>query len=207
MSSQQASLTEQEKIKHLITTYPLATIIIQSQNNLQAHHIPMHLVTTSEGNTVLQGHIARANPMWKTKPHSALVLFHGPDTYITPSYYPSKAVNGRAVPTWNYVAVHIQGSIRFVDDAKWCLQAVSHLSNMMETSRTQPWSIDDAPEDYLNQLIQAVIGLEITLDACTLKAKVSRNQTTENRQGVIDGLRTDSTSSHAQVMADWIANR
>ncbi len=204
MSFPLLSLTEQAQVKTIITTYPLATIVVPSSTSLQAVHIPLHCIEKPDGSLVLQGHLARHNPLYTLRSLQALVLFQGPTHYITPSYYPSKAIDGRAVPTWNYVAVHIQGSLHFIDEAAWCLQTMSRLSDQMEAERTEPWAVTDAPPDYVHQLLKAVVGLEITIDNCTLKAKVSRNQSASNQQGVIDGLQSENTP-HACAMATWVA--
>lgn len=203
MSFSLLSLSEQAQVKTILTTYPLATIIVSAAESLQAIHLPLLWLDQPDGSLVLQGHLARHHPLFQQRAQQALVLFQGPSHYITPSYYPSKAVDGRAVPTLNYVAVHLQGSLQFIEDAAWCFNTMSRLYHQMEATQPEPWAVADAPPAYINQQLQAVVGLEIRIDQCSLKAKVSRNQSAVNQQGVIQGLQSENTS-HADAMADWM---
>nr|WP_321241239.1 FMN-binding negative transcriptional regulator [uncultured Tolumonas sp.] len=204
MSFSQLSLTEQAQVKTILTTYPLATLVVSAAGSQQAVHIPLLWQEKPDGNLVLQGHLARHNPLFTQRAQQALVLFQGPSHYITPNYYPSKAVDGRAVPTWNYVAVHLQGSLHFIEDAAWCLNVMSRLSHQMEATQPDPWAVADAPPDYVNRQLKAVVGLEIAIDQCSLKVKASQNQSASNQQGVITGLQSENTP-HACAMANWIA--
>ena len=167
----------------------------------------MLLTEHPEGKLFLQGHIAKANPLWKTTPKEVLVIFTGPDSYISPSYYSSKQVDGKAVPTWNYVAVHIKGSLRFIHDAHWCLNLVSRLSTQHEQERDKPWSVSDAPQEYIEKMLSAVVGLEIEVNSLVCKVKASQNQTSENKQGVVSGLLSEPGGLCAYQMAELVKQR
>ena len=192
---------DHDKIKAIITANPLAAVVSYSDAGLEANHIPLLLTESSEKKLILQGHIAKANPLWKITPKDVLVIFSGPDSYISPSYYPSKQIDGKAVPTWNYVAVHIQGSLRFIHDAEWCLDLVSRLSDQHEHNRSNPWSVSDAPQEYIDKMLSAVVGIEIEVESLVCKAKTSQNQTAENKNGVVNGLLSENESHHSHQMA------
>ena len=134
-----------------------ATLVTQG---LDANHLPMAL-----DGTMLRGHVARANPVWKAGDGAALAIFLGPHAYVSPSFYPSTAVTGKAVPTWNYITVHARGTIRWIQDADWLRAHVGGLSQAHEASRAEPWKITDAPAAYVDGLIRAIVGFELTQTA------------------------------------------
>lgn len=193
-----------DKIKQIITAYPLATVVSYSDAGLEANHIPLLLTENAEKKLILQGHIAKANPLCQRMPNAVLVIFSGPECYVSPGYYPSKQVDGKAVPTWNYVVVHINGALRFIHDADWCLDLVSRLSNHHEYNRSHPWSVSDAPQEYIDNLLSAIVGLEITVESLVCKAKLSQNQSADNKQGVVDGLLSETDATHSHQMAAWV---
>lgn len=175
----------------LIRAYPLATIVTNSSNGLNANHIPMHLSELPEPYGVLRGHIARANPLLNDIKDGAeaLAIFHGPNTYITPSWYATKKETGKVVPTWNYAAVHAYGALRIVDDATWLRYQLEALTADSEASFSNPWFIADAPTDYIDQIMKAIVGVEMVITRLLGKWKVSQNQPAENQASVIDGLK------------------
>lgn len=173
----------------LMNQYPLATLITQHSDGVQANHIPIKVV--QEGEQVwLTGHLARGNPMWKThlSETPALAVFMGPNTYISPSFYPSKRVDGRAVPTWNYAAVHARGQLEFIQDEHWLLDQVTQQTNEQEAHLDNPWQVNDAPAEYLDKMLKAIVGFRIRVTNLQGKWKVSQNQPEANQAGVIAGL-------------------
>ena len=147
----------------------------------------------------LRGHVARANPQWQTAvAHiDALAIFHGPDAYVSPSMYPSKPRHGRVVPTWNYVTVHASGSLVVHDDAAWVERLVRDLTSVHESTRTEPWSIDDAPRSYIDAMLGQIVGVEIPITRLTGKWKLSQNRPTEDHDGVAAELAAGSQGDQA----------
>jgi len=193
----------------LIRAQPLATLVTQSGGGLEANHIPMVIVGGVTAFGVLHGHIARANPLFNGSSNEldALVIFHGPQLYITPSWYPTKKENGgKVAPTWNYAAVHAHGRLRFVDDAKWLRANLESLTAQNEAPFPKPWAVDDAPEDYLERMIANIVGIEIVISKLQGKWKVSQNQPAQNQAGVVAGLR-ECDSDSAREMADLVESR
>jgi transcriptional regulator len=205
-------------ISQLISQNPLATIVTRlavpadhastiNDLSLNANHIPLHVVSseTAQGlmpGKVLRGHVARANPMWKDLADcdKALVIFVGVQAYISPSLYASKKVDGKVVPTWNYEAVHIHGSIRLIHDGAGLNELMHSLTDTQERAQSHPWSVNDAPADYTERLMQAIVGIEISIDRIEAKRKLSQNQPSVNQQSVIDGLAVQS-NPQLQAMA------
>ena len=185
------SETRTEVLHALMRARPLATLVTLAAGGLDATHIPLHLSPQDGPLGTLRGHVARANPLWRecTSGVAALAIFHGPDAYITPGWYPTKAQTGKAVPTWNYVVAHAHGALRAIDDRVWLRAHLAALTAQHEAASTQPWRIEDAPPDYIEKMIGAVVGIEITITRLTGKWKTSQNQVPENQAGVVHGLR------------------
>jgi transcriptional regulator len=182
----------------LIDTHPLSTLITMSSVGINANHIPLHLIKNAGQHGTLQGHVARANPVWTDLIHEieALVIFQGPHSYITPSWYPTKKEHGKVVPTWNYITVHAYGTLRVIDDPIWVKNQLEALTTQQEAGQIKPWSIADAPIEFTDKMINALIGIEIVITKLIGKWKVSQNQSAENQAGVVQGLeslgRTDA---------------
>ncbi|BBX02707.1 transcriptional regulator [Mycolicibacterium moriokaense] len=155
-----------------------------------------------DGDVVL-AHMARANPQWKTiAPDSpALLICSGPEAYISPSWYAAKAEHGRVVPTWNYSAVHLSGTVRVREDRDWLRDVVTHLTSVHEDGRDEPWHPGDAPEKYIEGQLAGIVGLEITVSRVEGKAKLSQNRSAADRRGVVDGLRAEPHYAAAEVAA------
>jgi transcriptional regulator len=173
----------------LMRANPLATLVSHGPDGLNANHIPL-LLTDAEPHGKLQGHVARANPLWKedSVTGEVLVVFHGDESYISPSGYATKAEHGKVVPTWNYVAVHAYGELRVIDDPDWILAQVSALTATNEATLPQPWAVTDAPADYIGKLLGAIVGIEITVTRLLGKWKVSQNQPPANQASLIRAL-------------------
>lgn len=194
-----------EVLHALMREHPFATLVSQGANGLTANHLPLHLSTEGSPLGVLQGHVARANPLRQDAADSeALVIFHGPQAYVTPSWYATKREHGKAVPTWNYVVVHARGRLRFIDDPAWLRPQLETLVAQHEAGFAEPWQIADAPPDYIDSMLAAIVGIEITIADLTGKWKISQNQPAINRAGVVAGLRELGTDE-AAAMADLVA--
>jgi transcriptional regulator len=196
------SAPSEAALRALIRAYPFATLITMAATGVEVNHLPLYL----DGDRVLGGHVARANPLWQdAQPEQeVMVVFHGPHTYVTPSWYASKAQTGMVVPTWNYVVAHVRGKLRVIEDAQWLRDHLAALTAQQEAAFEQPWQLEDAPVGFIDKLIQAVVGIEIEITQLTGKWKVSQNQPLENQQGVLQGLRA-SNASHSHDMAAVVA--
>lgn len=179
-----------EILRELIRSYPLGTLVTVASGRPEVSLIPFLLVEGGE-HGVLQAHLARANDQVAQlrSASEAMALFHGPQGYVSPSWYPGKAVHHKAVPTWNYAVVQVRGAPRLVDDPAWLRAHLESLTASQESLLPQPWSLDDAPADYLATMQKAIVGLEITVDEIAGKWKMSQNRPEADRRGVEDGLR------------------
>ena len=177
------------EIHALMRAHPLATLISHGPDGLNANHIPLLLGDAAPCGK-LQGHVARANPLWKPGQvvGEVLVVFQGDESYISPSSYATKAEHGKVVPTWNYAAVHAYGEMTVIDDPAWVLDQVSTLTSVHEAMLPQPWAVGDAPADYIEKMLGAIVGIEIRINRLLGKWKVSQNQPAENRASLIAAL-------------------
>jgi transcriptional regulator len=180
--------TRPEVLHELIRRQPLATLVTLDAGAPVADEIPFLL--DAERN-VLRGHVARANPLWKTHPNGApaLAVFRGPQAYVSPGWYPSKAEHGRHVPTWNYVVVQARGPLSLIEDPAALRRFLDELTTTHESGLPKPWSIADAPADYIEQMLKAIVGIEIAVESLTGKWKTSQNRTADDRLGVVQGMR------------------
>jgi len=190
-----------EFMHDLIRSWPLATLVTLSSGGLNANHIPFHLSEDPAPFGTLRGHVARANSMWQDliQDVQAIAVFHGPETYITPSWYPTKKETGKVVPTWNYAVVHAYGDLRVVDDSLWLRSLLEKLVSQNEKPFSQPWALQDAPADFIQKMIGAIVGIEIVITRLLGKWKVSQNQPVQNREGVIQGLRAKKLPDAAEM--------
>ncbi|MCX7148886.1 MAG: FMN-binding negative transcriptional regulator [Rhodocyclales bacterium] len=197
--------TRIEVLHALMREHPFATLVTHGADGLAANHLPLHLAAETGPFGALQGHVARANSLWQQSADTAvLVIFHGPQAYVTPSWYETKREHGKAVPTWNYVVVHAHGRMRVYDDPAWLSQQLETLVTRHEAGFAEPWQIDDAPPDYIDKMLAAVVGIEITVTDLKGKWKISQNQPPANRAGVVAGLRQQETADALQ-MAELVA--
>ena len=192
-----------EVLQALMQQNPLATLITQTADGLEANHIPLQFLppTAAAPHGLLKGHVARANTLWKTAQTEAdvLVIFQGPHAYISPSWYPGKADHARIVPTWNYIAVHARGRLVVKDDAAWLREFLDSLTTTHETEANSAWRMEDAPEDYIAKMLAAIVGFEITITALQGKWKVSQNKSVAERAGMVQGLQQRANSDAAAV--------
>ena len=173
---------------------PLPVLVTHASQGLIASHVPLLLNPDEGPYGTLYGHLARANPHCKALAEGVenLVIFAGEQAYISPSFYPSKAEHGKAVPTWNYLAVHAYGTAEVFDDAERLLALVSRLSNKHEADRSDPWSVSDAPADYIDSMLKAIVGFRLPITRLEGKRKLSQNRDATDQAGVRKGLLANS---------------
>lgn len=193
-----------EAIRAHIEAHPFAALVVQRESGLEAVHVPLLLDADEGEHGRLRGHIARANGGFDAALEGAevLAIFSGPQAYVSPGWYPSKRTNPKVVPTWNYTAVHVVGTLHFHDDRDWLLRNVGDLTTRFETGQDVPWSVDDAPEDYIDAMTRAIVGVEIEITRLEGKAKLSQNRPAEDRAGVAEGLREAGEMELALLMAE-----
>ena len=191
----------------LIRSHSLGLLITAGPGGLQANFIPFLVMAEGSERGTLRAHLARANPQVEELAAVAecLVVFQGPQHYISPSLYATKRETGKVVPTWNYITVHAWGRPRVIDDAGWLRGQVDDLTNHNERSRADPWLVSDAPEPFVAAQIKGIIGLEIPIARIEGKWKVSQNRPAADQAGVIAGLRTGG--DEADIMASQVAER
>ena len=149
----------------------------------------------------LVGHMARSNVQWRTPWHGeALVIFEGPNAYVSPSWYSSKAEHGRVVPTWNYVVMHVCGRLTINEEQAWIDDVVRRLTAQFEQHRPEPWSVDDAPAEYIEGQLKGIVGIELRIDRLEVSMKMSQNKSDADISGVIAGLAGDGSDAVAEIM-------
>ena len=190
-------------LAQLMQEYPLATLVGNLNGQLEVNHLPLML---SADKKKLHGHIARMNPLMKIAQSSdtaVTAIFNGPNAYITPAWYPSKKESGKVVPTWNYAVVHVQGHIKLIEDAQWLRNHVSQMTNIHEPIYQSNWKLDDAPEDYVQTMLKAIIGIEIEVESLVGKFKLSQNRPPEDYDAVVKEL-DQSPQEMLQAMRQYI---
>ncbi|MGY2338066.1 FMN-binding negative transcriptional regulator [Pseudomonas sp. SDO5532_S415] len=196
------AIDELSQLHELILATRLAILVTNGEHGLQASHVPVLLHREQGPNGTLYGHLAKANPQWKDLRDSAeaLLIFSGADAYVSPGFYPSKAEHGKVVPTWNYVAVHAYGRAETFSDGGRLLDLVSTLTDRHESSRAQPWKVADAPADYIDGMLKAIVGFAVPIERLEGKRKLSQNRSTADIAGVREGLAA-SPDVHDQALA------
>jgi len=184
----------------LMRAHPLATWVVPSPDGLVVNHVPF-LVDPSRGpHGTLVGHVARANPVWRQLV-AGVAVFQGPQAYISPNWYPSKREHGKAVPTWNYAVVHAHGTPRALESRDDLLRIVTRLTEVHEAGSAVPWSVADAPADYLDQMLKAIVGIEMPIERLVGKWKVSQNRSLPDRMGTAAGLLQRGDAQSAALAA------
>ena len=183
-------LDERESLHAWMAAHPLGAWVCAGPGGLVANHLPFLLQRQRGPLGTLVGHVARANPVWRQLDSASpsVVMFQGPQVYISPGWYASKAEHGKVVPTWNYAVVHAKGLLQVHDDAAWIRAQMVELTGQQEAGMARPWAVDDAPRDYTDRMVSAVVGIEIPIDSLTGKWKVSQNQPAANQATVQQGL-------------------
>jgi len=180
------AVDNQALLAQLIQEYPLATLVGNLNGQLEVNHLPLML---SADKKKLYGHIARMNPLMKIAQSSettVTAIFHGPNAYVTPAWYPSKKESGKVVPTWNYAVVHAQGNIKLIEDAQWLRSHVAQMTNIHEPSYQSDWKLDDAPNEYVEMMLKAIVGIEIEVQNLTGRFKLSQNRLPQDYAAVVD---------------------
>ncbi len=197
--------TDREEVFALIEAHVLGAWVCQAEGGLLANHVPFVLDRSRGEHGTLMCHVSRANPVWRALGAGvpSVVMFRGPQAYITPGWYPGKAEHGKVVPTWNYLAVNAHGAARVVDDPAWLLGLLNRLTQTHEAGRPRPWQVGDAPADYIDKQLRAIVGIEIPIDRLEAKCKASQDEALEDRRGTVAGLRAEQREASA-AMADWV---
>lgn len=197
--------TRREVLHAHMRANPLATLVTVDGGALTANHIPLRVSAEAGDHGVLHGHVARANPLWRTLAEGvpALAIFQGPDLYISPSLYATKRETEKVVPTWNYAVVHAHGTLRAIDDPAWLRRFLDDLVDEHESRRTAPWKITDAPAPFIDQQLRAIVGIEMVVSRLVGKWKVSQNRVPADQRSTIAGLRAGGTHDEIR-MADLI---
>ena len=195
-------------LQTLVRAHSLGTWVSEVNGVLEVNHLPFILDDSRGQFGTLVGHVARANAIWKVASSrvESVVVFQGPQGYITPSWYASKHDHGRVVPTWNYAVVHAHGTPRVVDDRAWLLRHVAELTSLHESGRETPWQVSDAPPEFIEGMVKGIVGIEIPIVRLVGKWKVSQNRSVTDRLGVVAGLQITGDDESRQ-MAQLVQER
>jgi transcriptional regulator len=196
-----------ESLTSLLKAYPLGALVSQHEGVLEANHIPFLLEGPLATGGKLIGHVAKGNPVWKSDftKQETLVVFQGPESYITPNWYPSKQVHHQVVPTYNYAVVHVYGRLSVTHDEAAKRRVVGDLTASMEKMRDSTWQISDAPAEYIEKMLGAIVGIELTITRIQAKWKVSQNRDAADREGVAQGLGAQLSSQRDQRMSEIVS--
>jgi transcriptional regulator len=189
----------------LMRARPFATLVSAGTSGLYASHFPT-IVKDSEPLGVVEFHLARANPHWKelAEGHEALMIFQGPEGYITPNWYPSKAQHGKVVPTWNFAVVHAYGRPEAINDAAWLQQHVTELTAQQERDQAKPWAPSDAPQTFIDAMVRGIVGFRFAITRLEGKWKMNQNREMQDRAGVVQGLDARGRADDLE-MAEFVA--
>ena len=191
----------------LMRARPFAALVSSGSTGLYASHLPT--VLKDEGPYgVIECHLARPNPHWKelAEGNEALMIFQGPEGYITPNWYPSKAQHGKAVPTWNFAVVHAYGRPEVMKDKEWLLQHVTELTAQQESSEAKPWAPSDAPATYIEVMLRGIVGFRFAITRLEGKWKMSQNREVQDRVGVVKGLSARAAGDDLEI-AEVVSRR
>jgi transcriptional regulator len=192
---------DEATVGELLHNHGAADLVTLTPEGLVATMLPFIYVPGAGEHGALHGHLARNNAQWRLPAQGdSLVIVHGPDAYITPRWYASKAEHGRVVPTWNYVTAHVYGRLIVHDDPVWTEDLVRRLTTKHEASSAHPWSVDDAPRAYIEGQLRAIVGVELLITRIEAKAKLSQNRPAADVEGVIEGLRARGDEDSADAV-------
>lgn len=192
------ALSDPRAATDLIVAQPLGAWVCHTRDGLVANHLPWFFDAAHGPHGTLVGHVSRANNVWQLLDASmpSVVMFQGPHAYITPRWYPGRAAHGRVVPTWDYLAVHAHGVAQVRDDREWLRSMLARLTQAQElahaTQQTPAWSMDEAPNDYIEGLLGSIVGIEMPIDRLEGKLKASQDEDLQDRLGTVHGLRSSS---------------
>lgn len=193
-----------DELHRIMRDHPLGAIVALTTRGLDANHIPFELDATRGTHGTLQGHIARANGLWTDLADGAhvLVIFRGPQGYISPNWYPSKQETHRHVPTWNYEVVHVHGRLRVIDDLKFVRGVVARLTRRHEAGEARPWKMGDAPADYLDANLKMIVGIEVEIERLEGKRKLGQNREARDLVGAVSALQERGQAALAAAMRE-----
>jgi transcriptional regulator len=192
------------EVQHaLIRSHPLGTLVTVGASGLVANALPFIIDATRGQFGTLQAHLARANNQWRDfdAKVDALVIFQGVESYITPSWYPTKQDGGKVVPTWNYAIVQVSGPLQVIEDRDWLKTQIGALTALQEGRREEPWAVSDAPTSYVESQLKGIVGIEIPIARIEGKWKVSQNRPEADRRGVVEGLRGEGDEASDAMAA------
>ena len=203
--SRHHQMPEQAAMLDLIDAHPLGAWVCHAASGLVANHIPFFLDRTRGTFGTLMGHVSRANPVWTLLQADtpSVILFQEAQHYITPNWYPGKAVHGRVVPTWNYSVAHAHGTARAIEDPQWLRTMLRQLTDAQEAGHPAPWRVADAPAEFIDQLMRGIVGIEIPIRQLEGKRKVSQDEDLPDRLGTVQGLQSQGGEA-AQTMATLV---
>jgi transcriptional regulator len=189
-----------DTLRQFLRAHSFGVLVTVTSHGLDGNHLPFVFDSEPSPYGTLRGHVARANPIWREcQGADALAIFQGPDSFISPSWYPTKQETGAVVPTWNYIVVHAHGTVRVVQDAGWLRAHVEALTNRHEASREAPWAVSDAPADYTEKMVGAIVGIEMRVSKLIGKWKLSQNRSERDRAGVVEGLLREGSESASRM--------
>ncbi|WP_225032436.1 FMN-binding negative transcriptional regulator [Paraburkholderia sp. XV] len=194
--------TRKEVLHSRIVQHPFGTLITHGSSGLDANHIPFELAAEDGELGVLRAHVARANPVWQEVANGdeVLVVFHAGDAYISPNWYPSKHELHKQVPTWNYMVVHAHGRMTILDDERYVRGLVGRLTRTHEASEPKPWKMGDAPKDYVDAMVKAIVGIQVEITRLVGKSKLSQNKEARDIHGAAEALKSNGESQLADAM-------
>ena len=197
--------TRVEVLHELIRAHPLAALVVNTPDGLDANHLPFEIDPEPAPFGVLRGHVARSNSVWRqiSPDVQALAIFQGHNAYVSPSWYPSRQETGKVVPTWNYAVVHAYGRLRVIEDRTWLRRLVERLTNEHERTLENPWNVSEAPANFIDEQLNAIVGLEMPIERIIGKWKVSQNRVRQDQDGVVEALQQNN-SDDATGIADLI---
>ena len=195
-----------EELAALVKAYPLATMVTMNGDELVANHIPYLLTGPVVPGATLKGHVAKNNDVWQhaDSAKDILLVFQGSSAYITPNWYPSKQEHHQVVPTYNYVVVHVYGKLSVYHDRPSKLAIVDHLTQSMEKTRSSTWKVGDAPTDFIEKMLDAIVGVDVTVTRIQAKWKINQNRSATDREGVADGLEQSALSDADRQMSELV---
>lgn len=200
--------TRQSELHRLLREHPLGILVTATSGVLDADHLPFELDASIGAQGLLRAHVARANPVWQhADGKEVLVIFRGSEAYISPNWYPSKHESHRQVPTWNYQVVHVRGRLRVRDDERFVRGLVSRLTRTHEAGEEKPWKMTDSSQEYIAQMLAAIVGIEIEISAITGKSKLSQNKEARDVRSVVEHLQQQGAGELAGSMADRLRDR
>lgn len=193
-------------LQECIAQHPFGMLVTHGKNGIDVNHLPFELTLIDDQLGLLSAHIARANPLWQEVRDNdeVLAVFKAADAYISPNWYPSKNESHEQVPTWNYITVHAYGTIRFHQDEKWLRGLVARLTRTHEAMQTTPWKMSDARKNYIDDLMQRIVGLEIHVTRLVGKSKLGQDESEKDIRGAVEGLHATGEHLIANAMLEQL---